>query len=69
MRKDERRKKKKADRDKPSEMLTEKEVKKNELGQSERQKLKEIVNKGKLRPGSGIYSSVGGPAKNADKIA
>ena len=54
MRKDERRQKKKAERDKPSEMLTEKEIRKNELGQSERNKLKEIVNKGKIRPGSGI---------------
>ena len=50
MRKDERRKEKKAKRNQPPEMIIEKEIRKGELGQTERNKLKEIVNKGKLRP-------------------
>ena len=38
--------------------MIEKELKKGELDRNERDRLKEIVNKGKARPGVGGYNSV-----------
>ena len=51
MRREERNQKKKrhSDKSKPPKLMIEKELKKGELDKLERQKLKDIVNKGKFR--------------------
>ena len=60
---------KKAKKAKAPTLMIEKELKKEELGATERQRLKEIVSKGKARPPSGRVGLNSASAKDAEKIA
>ena len=69
MRKLERKKARKEKKENPPKLMIEKELKKDELGVNERQRLKEIVTKGKARPPSGRVAYNTASAKDAEKIA